>query len=150
MIKKRNDYTLTDECTAVFTWNRTFAILRSKIALFPRAWPIVRVLPRHWSIIRGGVTLCAGCARACPVFGSDKGKDLCGHAQFLLRDVPENARAHPLSKTWLPPWLHKYTLTYQINEYTRLVFSIFFPRYSLFFHCTRLYFSNIFLCTRLL
>ena len=38
---------------------------------------------------RGGVTLCAPRARARAVFGPDKCKDLCGHAQFLLRNVPE-------------------------------------------------------------
>ena len=32
---------------------------------------------------------CVQCARAHPVFGPDKGKDLCGHTQFLLRNVPE-------------------------------------------------------------
>ena len=36
--------------TARSTTNRTFAILRSKIAFFKRVWPIVRALPRHWSI----------------------------------------------------------------------------------------------------
>ena len=34
-------------------------------------------------VCRGGVTLCARCARAHPVFGPDKGKDLCGHTQFF-------------------------------------------------------------------
>ena len=38
---------------------------------------------------RGGVTLCAPRARARAVFGPYKCKDLCGHAQFLLRNVPE-------------------------------------------------------------
>ena len=38
---------------------------------------------------RGVVTLCAPRARARAVFGPDKCKDLCGHAQFLLRNVPE-------------------------------------------------------------
>ena len=33
---------------------------------------------------RGVVTLSARCARAHPVFGSDKGKDLCGHTQFFI------------------------------------------------------------------
>ena len=55
--------------------------------------------PKFVFIFRGGVTLCAGCARARPVFGSDKSKDLCGHAQFLLRNVPEYSGARPLSKT---------------------------------------------------
>ena len=40
-------------------------------------------------LIRGVVTLCARCARAHPLFGSDKCKDLCGHTHFLLRNVPE-------------------------------------------------------------
>ena len=35
------------------------------------------------------VTLCAPRARARAVFGPDKCKDLCGHGQFLLRNVPE-------------------------------------------------------------
>ena len=38
---------------------------------------------------RGVVTLCAPRARARAVFGPDKCKDLCGHGQFLLRNVPE-------------------------------------------------------------
>jgi len=33
---------------------------------------------------RGVVTLSARCARAHPVFGSDKGKDLCGHTQVFI------------------------------------------------------------------
>ena len=37
----------------------------------------------------GGVTLCAPRAWARAVFGPYKCKDLCGHAQFLLRNVPE-------------------------------------------------------------
>ena len=40
-------------------------------------------------IISGVVTLCAPRARARAVFGPDKCKDLCGHGQFLLRNVPE-------------------------------------------------------------
>ena len=28
-----------------------------------------------------------------------------GHTQFLSLTVPENAGAHPLSKTWLRPWV---------------------------------------------
>ena len=42
------------------------------------------------------VTLSARCARAHPVFGSDKGKDLYGHTQFLLQNVPKNTGAHPV------------------------------------------------------
>ena len=45
------------------------------------------------------VTLCAPRARARAVFGPDKCKDLCGHAQFLLRNVPDKAGARPVSKT---------------------------------------------------
>ena len=47
---------------------------------------------------RGVVTLSARCARAHPVFGSDKGKDLCGHTQFLLRNVPEKDLVKPTNK----------------------------------------------------
>ena len=50
----------------------------------------------------GVVTLCAPRARARAVFGPDKCKDLCGHAQFLLRNVPEKdfeTGARPVSKT---------------------------------------------------
>ena len=50
-------------------------------------------------IFSGVVTLCAPRARARAVFGPDKCKDLCGHGQFLLRNVPEKAGARPVSKT---------------------------------------------------
>ena len=53
---------------------------------------------------RGGVTLSARCARAHPVFGSDKCKDLCGHTQFLLRNVPEKDFVKP-KKIWITSWL---------------------------------------------
>ena len=45
--------------------------------------------PKQYTESRGVVTLCARCARAHPLFGSDKCKDLCGHTHFLLRNVPE-------------------------------------------------------------
>ena len=51
-------------------------------------WDFSLVTPIIYSI-RGVVTLCARCARAHPLFGSDKCKDLCGHTHFLLRNVPE-------------------------------------------------------------
>ena len=51
---------------------------------------------RDSRISRGVVTLSARCARAHPVFGPDKDKDLCGHTQFLLRNVPEPMWAHPV------------------------------------------------------
>ena len=62
--------------------------------------PTVQILP--YFLFRGGVTLCAPRARARAVFGPDKCKDLCGHAQFLLRNVPEKdfeTGARPVSKT---------------------------------------------------
>ena len=55
-------------------------------------------------MIRGGVTLSARCARAHPVFGSDKCKDLCGHTQFLLWNVPEKDFVKP-KKIWITSWL---------------------------------------------
>ena len=56
-------------------------------------------VPLVIDITSGVVTLCAPRARARAVFGPDKCKDLCGHAQFLLRNVPDKAGARPVSKT---------------------------------------------------